>query len=431
MGIIVGYEKEQEEIRQLREMLKNAERYRDYGVRIPRGIVLYGEPGVGKTVLAKSLAADGISLIELRAANCCEDDAVQELKEVFEKAKQATPSVILLDELDKIAGTSDRFMMEMNDSIKKTLLQELDSLSNEDNVLVAATCNDTDSLGSALLRPGRFDRQLHIEAPDEETRKLIIKEYFGRLKVKADLNFDYLARITYGYTGAKIECLANEAGIMAMDKPEPSVDLSDIRVIMNKFAFGSNARKPSDDMTKLRSVAIHEAGHALVALKLAPDCLFGASILPQGESCGHIQFINPDEGVGTVSEIESEVAVLLGGHIAERVVLGEYLTGADSDMRGAVGRIHYLTVTQAAYGYAGATLGTNMRLSETISEKLKESVCDTILKKLDDIDSMVEKLISENLELHSKIVKALMEKQTLSRDELIEINNAAEIKSAA
>lgn len=431
MGIIVGYEKEQEEIRQLREMLKNAERYRDYGVRIPRGIVLYGEPGVGKTVLAKSLAADGISLIELRAANCCEDDAVQELKEVFEKAKQATPSVILLDELDKIAGTSDRFMMEMNDSIKKTLLQELDSLSNEDNVLVVATCNDTDSLGSALLRPGRFDRQLHIEAPDEETRKLIIKEYFGRLKVKADLNFDYLARITYGYTGAKIECLANEAGIMAMDKPEPSVDLSDIRVIMNKFAFGSNARKPSDDLTKLRNVAVHEAGHALVALKLSPDCLFGASILPQGESCGHIQFINPDEGVGTVSEIENEVAVLLGGHIAERIVLGEYLTGADSDMRGAVGRIHYLTVTQAAYGYAGATLGTNMRLSETISEKLKESVCDTVLKKLNDIDSKVEKLISENLELHSKIVSALMKRQTLSRDELFEIKNAAEIKSAA
>lgn len=431
MGIIVGYEKEQEEIRQLREMLKNAERYRDYGVRIPRGIVLYGEPGVGKTVLAKSLAADGISLIELRAANCCEDDAVKELKEVFEKAKQATPSVILLDELDKIAGTSDRFMMEMNDSIKKTLLQELDSLSNEDNVLVVATCNDTDSLGSALLRPGRFDRQLHIEAPDEETRKLIIKEYFGRLKVKADLNFDYLSRITYGYTVAKIECLANEAGIMAMDRPEPSVDLSDIRVIMNKFAFGSNAKKPSDDLTKLRNVAVHEAGHALVALKLAPDCLFGASILPQGESCGHIQFINPDEGVGTVSEIENEAAVLLGGHIAERVVLSEYLTGADSDMRGAVGRIHYLAVSQAAYGYAGATLGTNMRSSDTISEKLKESVCNTVLKKLNDIDGMVEKLISENLELHSKIVKALMEKQTLSRDELFEIKNAAEIKSAA
>ena len=239
MGKIVGYEKERKEIAQLREMLKNSARYRKYGIRIPRGIVLYGEPGVGKTALAKSIAADGISLIELRAANCCEEDAVNELKAVFERAKNSAPAVILLDELDKIAGTSESFMMEMNDSIKKALLQELDGLNEDDDVLVAATCNDTDSIGEALLRPGRFDRRLHIEAPDEATRRLIVKEYFDRLKMKNDVDYGYIAKITYGYTGAKIECLANETGILAAEKETPVVFL----------LWGANAEKKARVIT--------------------------------------------------------------------------------------------------------------------------------------------------------------------------------------
>ena len=179
MGIIVGYEKEKREITSLHDMLQNSNMYRHYGVRIPRGLALYGEPGVGKTVLARSIAGDGINIVELRSADCCEEDAPEAIKSVFEEAKRLIPSVILLDELDKIAGTSTNFFMESNDAVKKTLLQELDALSEEDDILVVATCNDTDVLGDALLRPGRFDRQLHIDLPNEETREQILEEYFA------------------------------------------------------------------------------------------------------------------------------------------------------------------------------------------------------------------------------------------------------------
>ena len=431
MGKIVGYEKERKEIAQLREMLKNSARYRKYGIRIPRGIVLYGEPGVGKTVLAKSIAADGISLIELRAANCCEEDAVNELKAVFERAKNSAPAVILLDELDKIAGTSEHFMMEMNDSIKKALLQELDGLNEDDDVLVAATCNDTDSIGEALLRPGRFDRRLHIEAPDEATRRLIVKEYFDRLRMKNDVDYGYIAKITYGYTGAKIECLANETGILAAEKETPCIEISDIRIIMNKFAFEGGEKDPSEDPQMLKRIAVHEAGHALLALKLAPDCLYGASILPQGESCGHIQFINPEDGVGTVSQIENEAAVLLAGHVAERVIYGEYSVGSDSDLRCAAARIRVLTISQAAYGYDGVVLAVNMHPGNIVSEKIKETVSEVLLQKLNEADKKAEAVITENRVMLDSIVEALIKNQTLSRNELFEIKNAAEIKSAA
>lgn len=426
MGIIVGYEKEKREIENIRDMLISANRYREYGVRIPRGLALYGEPGVGKTVLAKSIAGDGVNLIELRAANCCEEDATKEIKSVFDRAKRSAPAVLLLDELDKIAGTNDRFFMEMNDSVKKTLLQELDSLTEDDTVLVVATCNDTEVLGDALLRPGRFDRQLHIEAPDEATRKQILTEYFSYLKVKKQLDFGYIARITHGYTGAQLECLANETGIMAMRKEKPSIDISDVRIIMNRFSFGGEEKNPTENREELRKIAVHEAGHALAATLLAPDCIYGASILPQGNSCGHIQFIKPEDGVGSVKEIENEVAVLLAGHVAERVIYGETFCGSCSDLNKAASRIHFLATQCAAYGYNSAASLIHMRYhNDIVSESVKTEICRTIEEKMNLFDSLAEKLIKENVKTFMNLVDKLIEKQTLSREELFEIINAS------
>ena len=422
MGIIVGYEKEKREIANLHDMLQNSNMYRHYGVRIPRGLALYGEPGVGKTVLARSIAGGGINLVELRSADCCEEDAPEAIKNVFEEARKTAPSVILLDELDKIAGTSQRFFMESNDAVKKTLLQELDALSEEDDILVVATCNDTEVLGDALLRPGRFDRQLHIDLPDEETREQILEEYFARLKVEKEIDLKYLAKLTHGYTGAKLECLANEAGIMAMEKPFPSVDMNDIRVIMNKFAFGSNEKSPFSDIDDLRKIAIHEAGHALVAMLLAPNSIHGASVLPQGESAGHIQFINSENGVTSVKDIENEITVLLAGHVAERMILGEYLAGACSDISKAATRLQFLVTGCAAYGYDATPFSVHTRLREDIvSNDIKCSANTLLIKKMEEFDRFAELLIGKAYSVFEALVGNLMEKQTLTREELFEI----------
>ena len=419
MKKIVGYENEKKEIAGLKKMLLNAKEYREQGIRLPRGLVLYGEPGVGKTQLAKSISTKGLNFIELRAATCCEDNAYEALQDIFKLAKAKQPAVLLLDEIDKIAGTSDEYYMETNSNIQKMLLQELDSLSDEDDVLVVATCNDTRALGDTLLRPGRFDRRICVEAPDEKTRELILAEYFEQLKIEKDIDYSYVSRITPGYTGARIECLANEVGIYAMENNVDKIKLEHVRYIMNKIAFDGSVKSPINDKEKLRMIATHEAGHALAALVLTPDSIVGASVLPQGKSNGHVQFASTDDGIQTVKDVENEIAVLLAGHVAERVVLGEYLIGSGDDLSGAEWRLRFLTNNQGAYGYESIIGSSSIRYEMINGNEAKAISNKIVAEKLYMLDSKVEDIIKKNRDVFDKIVSELMANQTLTREELL------------
>ena len=423
MGLLVGYENEKREILQLKGMLLSADAYRACGIRIPRGLALFGEPGVGKTQLAKTVAGDGVTLVELRAASCCEDPQ-EALQAVFAAAKERQPAVILLDELDKIAGTSENFYMETNSVIQKLLLQELDKLSDEDVVLVVATCNDTEVLGEALLRPGRFDRQLFIEPPDEETREQILKAYFDRLSIPNALDFKYISRIIPGYTGAAIECLVNEVGIRAVEEEGEVITAADVRTVMNKLAFNGIEKSKIKDAKKSRMIATHEAGHAVVAMVLAPDSIFGASILPQGQSNGHIHFVNPDDGVSTVKDLEDEITVLLGGHVAERVILGEYLIGSGCDLAAAESRVRFLTTKQGAYGYESVVGSGSAHYDMFNDDNTKATVCKMITEKLNQFDLRAEEIIRQHRAAFDEIVEKLMDKQTLTREELMSIKSS-------
>lgn len=424
---IVGYESERKEIEQLKNMLANAELYRQNGMRIPRGLVLYGEPGVGKSVMARSMADSGLNLVELRAGNCCENMADKAIRSAFKEAKEKRPSILLLDELDKIAGESDRFFMQGNSNVKKILLQELDKLSEDDDVLVVATCNDTDCLGEALLRPGRFDRQIEIDVPDEKTREKIIAEYFDRIKIKKDFTYDYLAHITNNYTGARIECLANETGIRAFDNKQESITIDDIRYIMNRMAFEGLEKAPIQDENERRKIAVHEAGHAYVTMKLAPDTLFGASVLPQGDSEGHTRLVRADKHSQSIKDVENEVAALLAGRVAQRIVYGETFLGAEQDLRFATQRIHFLVAASAAYGYDYAinTLGHSFRDS-LVSEESKHKMSELISTRLAELDKVATEIIENNREEFDRLVDALNDKLVLSRDELFETIKAVE-----
>lgn len=424
---IAGYEKEKTELLQLRKFLHNVDRYQEMGVRIPRGVILYGEPGVGKTVMARAIADEGIALIEVRAADCCEENTAEKLQTAFEQAKSHSPSVLLLDELDKIAGNSRFYYMEDNDAIRKVLLQELDKLAENDGVLVVATCNDIRSLGDALVRSGRFDRQLAIDSPCEKDRKKILTQYFGKLKMKTSFDFGYLARVTPGYTGAELECIANEAGIAAMEKKTQSISLDDARKVMNRLSFHGQEEKNSAKSNRV--IAVHEAGHALVAAVLAPDCVYGASILAQGETSGHTNFICSDGEPVSVQSEENVITVLLAGFVAEREILGKIYLGSSCDLGRAREKIRNLLTRHGAYGYEYLT-DAHMRIGPGM-----ESASALVEQKTAEIMQMLDERAAEILNSQrkrlKKIAEALQKKFVLSREELLALAGKKTKKQAA
>ncbi len=418
MRNIVGYEKEKAEIAKIRELLRNVKTYKELGVRIPRGLLLVGEPGVGKTVLARSIAGQGIKLVELHAANCCDEDAAFFVESCFEEAKKKAPAVLLLDEIDKLAGTSRSFFMEDNDKIRKILLRELDALTDNDGILVVATCNDEDCMGSALTRPGRFDRRIRISLPDENTRLRILRSYFRRVRMPKNVDLGEIAGTTKGYSGAMLECLVNEAAIEALSEKRDSITGDDVRKVINRMEFGANESLPYDDKETLHRVAVHETGHTVAAMLLCPESLYGATILPQGDTGGHIRFVSGEEKVLSISEAENELAVLLAGHVAERLMLGEYGLGSSSDIQEASRKLQYLITCEAAYGYVHTLGGMKGPFSDSASESVKCRIAETFEREMNRIDAKTEKLLTENRELFDSVCAALETGQTLDRDEL-------------
>lgn len=420
MKEIAGYEKEKKELDSLREMLHDIKRYRDLGIRIPRGLLLYGEPGVGKTIMARSIADERINLVELRAADCCEDEKDIAIREAFNKAKENAPSVLLLDELDKIAGTSRHFYMEGNDDVKKILLQELDKLTDDDAVLVVATCNIVECIGNTLLRAGRFDRQMEIKKPDEDTRKKIVKLYFDKLKIKRNINIEYLAKIMHGCTGAEIECIINEAAIYATENNKKGINIDAIRKVMNKIAFDGSECQPLEDEEERKKIATHEAGHAIVALALIPNNIYGVTILPQGNSGGHVQIIHEENKLVASDDIKSEIAVLLAGRVAERTVLGKTYLGSEADLSRAKTLAVNLLTKHAIGGYKLLMKSVPHDFEDGNASEECQSELDREFERLmNQSDRVAEYIIRNNKEVFDEIVNALMDKQMMSRDELL------------
>ncbi len=418
MKEIAGYENEKKQLNQLKEMLHKAKDYKRVGIRIPRGLILYGEPGVGKTVMARSIADDGITLVELRAADCCDKDTEENIRRVFEEVKSKQPAVLLLDELDKIAGRSDRFYMESNDDVNKILLQEIDGLSVDDIVLVVATCNRTEELGEALLRPGRFDRMISIKKPNKNTRVKILNYYLNKININKKVNIDYVAKITNGFTGAEIECLINEACILATEQ-NVALNIEHIKVIMNRLAFKGVEEPIIAEMEERRKIAVHEAGHTIAALKLLPDELVGASIIPQGDSGGHTHLAKVDGKIRSIQDSKNEVAVLLAGRIAEREYLGETYLGSSNDLEEAIKIMFRLATHHGIFGYGYLLDCLSMYRQEIMSEQSKDDIRRSCDEAMNQMDKKVVDIINANKELFDTIVTTLMKKQFLSKDEII------------
>jgi cell division protease FtsH len=427
---IAGYHKVKDELVGLRNLLLNLESFRRSGVRMPRGVLLYGAPGVGKTVMARAIAGNDISLVELRSADCTREGAEDYVLEAFENARSQAPCILLIDELDKLTEGNDMFYMEGNDRVMKILLQELDGQKDNSGVMVVATCNSCDHINPALLRSGRFDRIIEIGNPTLEDRVDILGHYLSKIKLDVRLDVEYLAKITAGHTGAQLECMINESGVMAMQEGMSHIDMKTVQRAMNRIAFRALEGQNVNGDEQWRT-AVHEAGHAVVAIMLTPESLSTASIIPHGQIRGHVRFVR-DESLGeSIDEIENKVIIAVAGSAAEEVILGKRYTSSQDDLIKARRSIFNLVWGIGAYGiefagYAGGRVSDGFARG-SLGEK-GELIC---AEKLKEFYERATCLIRENRSLAELIAHSLVEKCTLSREELLELYRISKEKESA
>lgn len=371
-------------------------------------------------MMAKSIITDEINLVELRAADTTDLNANNLIVEKFSQAKECIPSILLIDEIDKIAGASDDFFMENNDNASKILLEELDSIKPNCGVLVVATCNDYNSLHKALRRSGRFDRAIQIKNPTYDERMKIADLYLDNVKLNKEINSEYIAKITPNFTGAEIETLINEASIEALSTNE-SLNKKSLNRALNRMRFKSVENEElSDDEAKI--VSVHEAGHALLTVLTAPETLNTVSIIPQGNAKGFVMMgdsrvprfmrgYKPPRAKQTFKN----VIIAFGGRAAEKLVFKKYSEGYNSDLSNAYELIYDDLVSEGLYGTKYFEIVRGPVISDEATNKIK--------KLMVKYEKDATKMLKKHIKLLRIISDALFERKTLSQEEVLELCN--------
>lgn len=414
---IIGYEKEKTFLSELMDMLLETEEYLEKGIRTPKGAILFGKPGVGKTRLIKEMIKDGINLVELKALDVAVDNCTEIIASAFKKAKEKSPAVLFIDEIDKVIGSSE-YPLDENSEANTILLQELDSVKPSDKLLVIAACTSKNALCEELLRPGRFDRIIQIDIPDYDTRKKIIEAYLNNLKIEKDIDLDVMTKLTARETGAEIERLVNEIGIYALNNKINKITIENVKTVLNKITLEGDEKSCLKEEEEYR-IAVHEVGHTIIALKNDPELVFGVSVIPQGKSGGHT-LCPVDEKVGLLaSELENVIKIAIGGHVAERLMLGEYSLGAQCDLNSAIKMlVHLCKAGCYGYEYIEKPLGTS--ILSNIEEK--DLIARKINERLYELDHEVEEYIKSNMDEFNEIIDCLKKEKSLDRVTLLDIH---------
>ena len=444
---VAGIDSEKQELMEIVDFLKDGKKFRDVGARVPRGILLSGEPGTGKTLLARAIA--GEANVPFFAASGSDFSGiivglgVAKIKEIFEMAKRNAPCILFIDEIDAIGQrrSTHSYNDQDREQTLNQLLIEMDGFSNDTGIIVIGATNRADMLDPALLRPGRFDRQVYIELPDLSGRREILDLYAKKLKVGSDVNLQDLARGTTGFSGADLENLLNEAALHAVRNGRAEITQPDVEEARDKILMGPRkVRKMRPEDIKL--TAYHEAGHAFVSIMYADitDPIHKATIIPRGRALGMVQHLPIDDKVSmTIAEVRANLAIALAGRAAEEIFFGadKITTGAESDIAMAT-RLARYSITTAGLspklGLAAITqvnsFGTRSAL-ENASEKTAELVDAEVRAWLDSAHADATKLLSKNKETVRKLAEELLARETLTGDEIKEIVSGKKSKKTA
>ncbi len=437
---VAGVDDAKKELEEVVDFLKNPAKYRKIGARTPKGVLLFGPSGVGKTLLAKAVAGEAnVPFFSMAGSEFMEmlvGVGASRVRDLFQNAKASAPSIIFIDEIDAIGRQRGRGLMGGHDEREQTLNQilvEMDGFTPNDNVLVMAATNRGDLLDPALLRPGRFDRRVTLDMPDKEGRLAILTIHAKGKKFTKGINWLKIADRTVGFSGADLENMLNEAAITAARNGKDAIDMLDLEESATKVKLGP-AKKKIQTQEDRNLTAYHEAGHALVSHKLTKtDPVQRISIVARGMSLGHTE-ISPETGDRThetKTRLTQAITAMLGGRAAEQIVFNELTAGASNDIKVATKYAKAMVVDFGMSPLGPVNLGGNSEMGDfgnlewyegsQISPAFAEKVDNEISKILDKSYKEAETIIKKNRKTLDAIVKKLMEKETLDKDEFEKI----------
>ncbi|MHB8656998.1 MAG: ATP-dependent metallopeptidase FtsH/Yme1/Tma family protein [Solirubrobacteraceae bacterium] len=412
---IAGSEEAKEELREVVDYLRDRQRFRELGAKVPKGILLHGPPGTGKTLLAKAVAHEsGARFYSQSAASFVEMFAglgAARIRRLFRIARNHAPAIVFIDELDAVGGRRGMDISGERDQTLNQLLVEMDGFTTHQDVVVIAASNLLDKLDPALLRPGRFDRQIFVSPPDVGGRERILGVHSRNKPLDGDVDLKLLARQTSGLTGADLANICNEAAIFAARREARVVSMVDFDSALERVVAGMQSRRALTDHEK-RVVAFHEAGHALCG-ELLPsvDRVHRISIVPRGRALGYtLNLPEEDRYLKTREELIDVMTMLLGGRAAEQIVFGSITTGASDDLNRVADIAHAMV-----YDYAMGTGITSLRVTDSIASEATRRVGDEEVRQLAD---QAFRAAGRIIEEHRPHLDALA--STLLRNEVLE-----------
>ncbi len=433
---IAGADEEKAELEEIVEFLKNPAKFTNLGARIPKGILLVGNPGTGKTLLARAVAGESnVPFISISGSDFVEmfvGVGASRVRDLFEQAKKNKPCIVFIDEIDAVGRQRGAGLGGGNDEREQTLNQllvEMDGFEANEGIIVLAATNRSDVLDPALMRPGRFDRQIYVNLPDVKGREGILRIHSKNKPLDENIDFQTLARITIGFTGADIENMLNEAAILAARAGRPRIIMTDITEGINKVIMGPQKKSRLVTDRDRQITAYHEAGHAVLAIKLKHcEEVQEVSIIPRGMAGGYTlsRPINDDQYL-SYNKIVDDLAMTMGGRIAEDLIFGEITTGASSDISHASKLAHKMVYEwgmskKVGFLSLGADnqlfIGRDYQTRNNFSEKMAAEADDEVKSIINENYKRAKDILSKNIDLLKEMAKLLLEKETIYKEEV-------------
>lgn len=445
---VAGADEAKQELEEVVEFLKHPKKYNDLGAKIPKGVLLYGPPGTGKTLLAKAVAGEaGVPFFSISGSDFVEmfvGVGASRVRDLFEQAKKSAPCIVFIDEIDAVGRQRGAGLGGGHDEREQTLNQllvEMDGFGANEGIIMIAATNRPDILDPALLRPGRFDRQIVVDRPDIKGRQEILKVHVKGKPISPEVELGVIARRTPGFTGADLSNLVNEAALMAARKNKNKIDMPEMEEAAERVIMGPERRSRVISDKEKRLTAYHEGGHTLVGMLLDnTDPVHKVTIIPRGRAGGYtLSLPKEDRYYATRSEMLDELKVLLGGRVAEALVLKEISSGAINDLQRATSLARQMICEYGMSPELGPMtfghrqdqvfLGRDIGRDKDYSEEVAAKIDKEIRKFIDEAYQKTESLLNENMDKLHLIADALIERETLEGEEIDQLMKYGKILS--